>query len=311
MLEDRDYMRQPDYGEPGWRPNFRWRWSWTTILLASYVVVLIAELVTGKFFPHSNLFFGHMVVSEVPGQAGVQLVPGYLALSKEGLESGYVWQLVTYQFMHGGWLHLFFNGWAIYVFGSELERLLGGRRFLTLMFSSGILGGVFQVLTAMLWPGLFGGEVVGASAGAFGLVAAFAMIFPERELTLLLFFIIPVHLRARTLLIVSAVIALLLIVFPITNIANAAHLGGMAMGWFYVKAILKNPALLGTSGEPEFNLFRPLKKITSKVREAGPAEIQESDVDAVLDKISARGIQSLTARERDILEAARKKMAQR
>ena len=309
MLEDRDYMRQPDYEERRWRPSFYWRWSWTTALLASYVVVLIAELITGKFFPNSDLFFGHMVVSNVQGQPGVQLVPGWLALSKEGIENGYLWQLVTYQFMHAGWLHLILNGWAIFVFGTELERLLGGRRFLTLMLVSGAVGGIFQVLTAMLWPGLFGGEVVGASAGAFGLVAAFAMIFPERELTLLLFFVIPVHLRARTLLIVSAVIAVLLIIFPITNIANAAHLGGMAMGWFYVKAILKNPALLGAPGGPGFNLFRPMKKVTSKERETGPEEIQESDVDAVLDKISAKGIQSLTARERALLETARKKMA--
>src|ERR1039458_9899492 len=141
MLEDRDYMRQPEFDEQRWRPNLRLRWSWTLALIAAYAFVLIAELVTARFFPQNNFF------------------NDYLALSKEGVEQGFVWQLVTYQFMHAGWLHWLLNSWAIYVFGRELESMLGGRRFLALVFSSGIVGGVFQVLTAMVWPALFGGGV--------------------------------------------------------------------------------------------------------------------------------------------------------
>src|ERR1019366_4593735 len=242
MLEDRDYMRQPEFDEQRWRPNLRLRWSWTLALIAAYAFVLIAELVTARFFPQNNFF------------------NDYLALSKEGVEQGFVWQLVTYQFMHAGWLHWLLNSWAIYVFGRELESMLGGRRFLALMFSSGIVGGVFQVLTAMVWPALFGGQVVGASACAFGLVAAFAMIFPERELTMLIFFVIPVRLRAKTLLILSAVLAVMGIVFPWDNVANAAHLGGRAMGWFYVRKILKNPALIGADEAAPFVPAKPGKK---------------------------------------------------
>lgn len=232
----------------------------------------------------------------------------YLALSRTGVEHGYVWQLVTYQFLHAGWLHLFFNAWAIYTFGTELELLLGGRRFLALMFAGGIVGGVFQVLTAMVWPGLFDGAVVGASACAFGLVAAFAMLFPERELTMLVLFVIPVRLRAKTLLIFCAVLALMGIIFPWDNVANAAHLGGMAMGWFYVKYILKTPALIGIE---EAQTFAPLAKLKPKSRppeEKSTGEFLESEVDPILDKISAQGIQSLSGRERAILEAARRKM---
>jgi membrane associated rhomboid family serine protease len=308
MIEDRDYMRQPEYEQRHWPPNFRLRWSWTTALLAAYVVVFLAELITPKFFPDSHLFFGHVVRNG----AQLQFVPGDLALSKEGVENGFVWQLVTYQFLHGGWLHLFFNCWAIYIFGRELEYLLGGRRFLGLMFASGIVGGIFQVLTAMVWPELFGGgEIVGASACAFGLVAAFAMIFPERELTMLLFFVIPVRLRAKTLLILSAVLAVAGIVFPWDNVANAAHLGGMAMGWFYVKGILKNPALIDAADEREFAPPRVARKKAAPPAEKSADEFLESEVDPILDKISAHGIQSLTTREREVLEAARKKMAQR
>ena len=290
-------MRQPEFDEQRWRPNLRLRWSWTLALIAAYAFVLIAELVTARFFPQNNFF------------------NDYLALSKEGVEQGFVWQLVTYQFMHAGWLHWLLNSWAIYVFGRELESMLGGRRFLALVFSSGIVGGVFQVLTAMVWPALFGGQVVGASACAFGLVAAFAMIFPERELTMLIFFIIPVRMRAKTLLIFSAVLAVAGIVFSESilggNVANAAHLGGMAMGWFYVKKIMKNPALIDAVEERQIIPPKLVRKKTVLPEEKSAVEFLESEVDPILDKISAHGLHSLTTRERAVLEAARKKMAQR
>lgn len=280
-------MRQPEYGEPWWRPNVRLRWSWTLTLVAAYVVVLLAQKAAEYF--HQDDF-----------------VYNYFALSLDGLAHGYVWQLVTYQFMHAGWVHLILNCWAIVVFGSELERILGARRYLLLTFASGMVGGVFQVLTALAWPSFFSGAVVGASACAFGLVAAFAMILPEHELTMLIFFVIPVRMRAKTLLLLCLVIALMGIIFPMGHIANAAHLGGMAMGWFYIKKIVRNPAFLGMAQEPPDGRAEP-------VREAGRTEdkLEEGDVDAVLDKISARGINSLTTRERAILEAARKRMAQR
>jgi membrane associated rhomboid family serine protease len=214
--------------------------------------------------------------------------------------------------MHVGFLHLFFNGWAIYVFGRELETLLGARKYLALFFASGIVGGVFQVVAALLWPQLFGGSVVGASACAFGLVAAFAMIFPERELTMLIFFFIPVQLRAKTLLLVCAVLAIGGVVFSESvlggHVANAAHLGGMAMGWFFVRKIMQGDWSRLTGK------LRPVPKMETRRPSLEPlpkkpaTNFLEEEVDPILDKISAHGIQSLTPRERDILESARKKM---
>jgi membrane associated rhomboid family serine protease len=292
MLEDRDYMREPDFRGG---PAGGFRWSWTVILIISYVVVLIAELLAFHFYPFS---------------AG-SYVDNYFALSKNGLEHGYVWQLLTYQFMHAGWLHLFFNSWAIYIFGRELESILGSRKYLALMFSSGIVGGVVQVLMAVLLPQFFHGAVVGASAGAFGLVAAFAAMFPEREITMLVFFVIPVTLTAKRLLIVSAVLAVAMNFFPGNNVANAAHLGGMAMGWFFVRNILQGDwsRLMGAfrrSGKSGARAL-PYDQMEKDSSEKTAAE----EVDPILDKISARGIQSLTARERDILESARKKMSRK
>jgi membrane associated rhomboid family serine protease len=290
MLEDRDYMREPDFRG---RPFGRFRWSWTVVLIASYVAVLVAELLAFRF---------------VPGSA--ETVYRYFALSKTGLEHGYVWQLVTYQFMHAGWLHLFFNSWAIFVFGRELESVLGARKFLALMFSSGIIGGVVQVVMAMIAPRIFDGPVVGASAGAFGLVAAFAALFPERELTLLVFFVIPVTLTAKRLLLVSAGLALVGIFFPLNHVANAAHLGGMAMGWFFIRNILQGswPRLGNVFTRSAGRETRPSPR---SVERGTPEKSAAEEVDPILDKISAHGIQSLTPRERDILESARRKMSRK
>ena len=97
-------------------PGFRLTWSATVVLLVVNVAAFILQNVFYRFstFPLDSWF----------------------ALSVGGLRHGFVWQLLTYQFMHGGWLHLLLNCWAIYVFGREVETTLGRGSFLTLYFSS-------------------------------------------------------------------------------------------------------------------------------------------------------------------------------
>ena len=318
MLDDRDYMRRPEYDSSGWRPSIRGRWSWTVILLVAYAVVFLAELAGQQFFPHNMLFQGREILTP----NGPEVIPGYLPLSLEGIEHGYLWQLVTYQFMHAGWMHILLNCWVIYVFGREMEYVLGARKYLALVFSSGIVGGVFQMLAAWAWPQAFGthmehgqliaSSVVGASACGFGLIAAYATMFPQRELTMLLFFFIPIHLRARTLLIICVGIALAGFAFHdffMPHVAHVAHLGGMAMGWFFVCKILQGDwsRLTGAIRPAERREKRPAPRVRVEPAEEIPeGSFMESEVDPILDKISAHGIQSLTARERAILEAARK-----
>jgi membrane associated rhomboid family serine protease len=238
----------------------------------------------------------------------------------EGLKNGFIWQLFTFQFMHAGLLHILANCWAIYVFGRAIEETLGWKKFLILYLSSGVVGGICQVLAALLWPDLFGGPVVGASAGVFGLVAAFAVLFPERELLLLLFFVLPVRLRAKMLLMLSAVLALAGIVFPINHVANAAHLGGMLAGVVFIRQFIQ-----GRGWQWEFPSRRatPRERVSTRARKGWRSatsppdedlstdEFVKSEVDPILDKISRQGIHSLTAREREILEKARERMAKR
>ena len=289
MLEDREYMRQPEYGS---------RVSFTVALLVVNAIIFVLECFTLGYppgFSEGNWF----------------------ALSIEGLKHGFVWQFLTYQFMHANLWHILANSWAIYLFGREIEATLGSWKFLVLYLAGGVVGGVFQVLAALLWPEYFGGPVVGASAGGFGLMAAYATLFPERELTLLF---PPINFHAKTMLIFSAVLALAGIVFPVDHVANAAHLGGMLAGVVFIRQFIQ-----GRGWQWEFPSRRaaPRELVGTRVGKrsfwrsaANPPdedlstdEFVKSEVDPILDKISRQGIQSLTERERQILEKARERMA--
>jgi membrane associated rhomboid family serine protease len=271
------------------------------ILVIVNVAVFFLQAVLQKFTPLGQTDFFYT----------------YLALSLEGLRHGYIWQILSYAFLHAGLMHLVFNLWAIYVFGNEVEQSLGRRSFVALYLGSAIIGAVFQAIAGVMFKD-FAGSTVGASAAAFGLAAAFAMLFPDR--ILLLFFIIPV--RAKYLLVIMGLLTLYGLMFPGGNIAHAAHLGGLLCGLAFVRY-----ARDWTWTLPKFPSRRRIPKLV-KIRSnsnssAWPTKTarsteQEDDedflskeVDPILDKISASGIQSLTERERRILEQARAKMARR
>ncbi len=295
MLEDRDYMRQPAYEH---------RVSFTIAILIVNVAVFLLEMIGWH-----------------TGRAAME--DRYFALSLDGLKSGYVWQLLTFQFMHAGWLHLLCNSLAIYFFGRPVEMAIGGRKFLTLYFVSGIVGGLVQMGFALLFSS-FGDAVVGASAGAFGLVAAFAFMNWDEQMTLLLYYFIPVTLRGRTLLWICIGIAVVGMLLRNSNVANAAHLGGILFGVLYTRQIVQGrwhfPQWIHSprrSAPRELAARRAGRKSVwgssaiPPAEDLTAAEFVQKEVDPILDKISQSGIQSLTAREREILERARSKMNKR
>jgi hypothetical protein len=170
---------------------------------------------------------------------------------------------------------------------------------------------------------------VGASAGVFGLIAAFATRAPDQPITMLVFFILPVTFKAGVLLIIEACITVggilgefLPYPFFHSEIAHAAHLGGMLTGIAWIRwgmmprapfkfwrgfTSADRPSRESVRATPRRNA----KSASRKQEELPPAEFISREVDPILEKISAHGIQSLTARERQILEAARSKMARR
>ena len=172
-----------------------------------------------------------------------------------------------------------------------------------------------------LWFPSFGGAVVGASAGGYGLVAAFAILHWEERFNMLIYFI-PVTMTGKILLAVSLALAFLGILTPNSGVANAAHLGGILTGAYYVRLFIqgqwpgwKFPAR--RSAPRELAAKRAGKgafwhsAADKPPEDLDTDEFLKSEVDPILEKISAHGIHSLTAREREILENARKKMTSR
>jgi membrane associated rhomboid family serine protease len=138
------------------------------------------------------------------------------------------WQLITYSFLHGSLTHLAFNMFALWMFGGELERVWGVRRVAMAYFASVVSGGVAQLLVG----GLFGpgsGPVVGASAGVFGILLAYALVFPNRTIVPL---IPPIPMPARVFVLLYAVLELVLgVTGTQAGVAHFAHLGGLLGGW--------------------------------------------------------------------------------
>lgn len=161
---------------------------------------------------------------------GQWLGDAILGLSSRGMAQGMVWQLVTYQFVHGGLMHLIVNMAGLWFTGPVLENIFGPWRFVRLYLAAGVLGGLMQLI---LSPGP---TLVGASGSVCGLVAAYSALFPEMEITALLFFVIPVRMKAKWLGIgVVATSLFFLITGIMGNIGNAAHIGGALVGYAYVR----------------------------------------------------------------------------
>ncbi len=160
------------------------------------------------------------------------------AMSLEGMRAGHWWQLLTYQFLHGGFIHILFNCLLISVMGKILEAYFGKWRFLGLYILSGVVGGLIELY--VLKRHGTDSLVLGASAGAAGLVASFATLFPFERLKVLLLFVIPVAMSARTLLWLSIVISVVGMTGIIPgNIAHAAHLGGLVFGILATKFLMR------------------------------------------------------------------------
>ena len=212
-------------------------------------------------------------------------------LSIPGLKSGYLWQLVTYLFVHGSPLHILLNMVGLYFMGPETERAIGSRHFLILYFLSGILGGIGWLFIADApWA-----VCIGASGAIFGVIGAFAALFPQQPVTLLVLFVLPVTMKAWVLAVVLAVSELVFLLgTPQHGIAYAAHLAGGVAGYVYALA-----------------LFRGLGGVSRawKVWRRGQP-VSQVELDRILDKIAREGIHSLSRQERKVLEDASREARQ-
>ncbi len=230
-------------------------------------------------------------------------------LSREGIASGMLWQVVTYSFLHGGFWHLFGNMLGLYFFGSEIEQRLGSRRFLLLYLACGALGGLGWLL---LSGGADSGAVcIGASASVFGVLGTFAALYPRRQITLLVFFVLPVTLSTRMLVLIAGGVSLYFLRSDAGGIAHAAHLAGGAAGYVYGLRLARgsygrgggiSSDLARLFGDWRARLRRGQFRVMRDVADDAPVDWQE--VDRILLKVRALGMGGLTRRERDVLDRA-------
>ena len=195
-----------------------------------------------------------------------------------------VWQLGTYLFIHQGFWHLFANMMGLYFLGPETERALGTNRFFALYFLSGILGGLGWALLSPY------GSCVGASGAVFGILGAYAALYPNREMILIFLPFVPIKAWLFVLLL-GAYEFMHTLAGPGGGIANSAHLGGGIAGYIYATVI----------GRPDI-----LHKIKEKFRPKERPPVSRAEIDRILDKAAQQGMHSLTSHERDLLKRAGK-----
>ncbi|MEM9372075.1 MAG: rhomboid family intramembrane serine protease [Planctomycetota bacterium] len=231
----------------------------------------------------------------------------------EGFQRLQVWRLVTFQFLHSPdtIFHILFNMFGMWVFGPMVENALGRKRYLAFYLTCGIGGGLLYLLLNLI--GLIGlnlpgaldvsnaTPLVGASAGVFGVIVACAYIAPEARVQLLF---PPIPLKMKWMAYGYVGLAVFNLLTGGSNAGgDAAHIGGAIAGFFFIR----NPHHLVDFFDV-FNDSRPKSGDAARGRRSRPprkARAASSDeVDRILDKVSRKGIQSLTAREKKILEKA-------
>ncbi len=248
-------------------------------------------------------------------------IAGYLALQNTVFSQPWkLWQLLTYGFLHGGVMHLLFNMWGLYIFGSDVEGIHGKRRFLEFYISTIILSGLIWIGVSQLIGHEQFSQVVGASGGVVGLVIVSVLHNPRRTL---LYWGLPVPAWAIGVVVVGMDAARMFqdvrgIEDP-SRVAYAAHLGGALMGfifystgWTLATPIPTQFSMKGVKqrvNRPKLKIHQPRESSTS-LGDVDDGAL-EAQVDAILAKISEQGQDSLTRKEKKILEAASRKAKER
>jgi membrane associated rhomboid family serine protease len=142
------------------------------------------------------------------------------------------WQVLSYGFMHGGFAHIFFNMFAVYMFGSEVEQLFGAKRYL-IYYLTCVVGAALMHLIVVTTANLPPYPTLGASGGVFGLLLAFGMAYPNRKLMLIF---PPIPMPAWLFVTLYGVLELYLgVTRTMSGVAHFAHLGGMATGFVLIR----------------------------------------------------------------------------
>lgn len=309
---DRDYYRPSGFG----------RFSFFPPVIKNLLII------------NAVVFFLQMILDNISfgGVPGWYWINRYFALNPlTGVDAAgqpynfQVWQLITYQFMHGGFMHIFFNMFALWIFGVELENLFGSRKFLFYYLMCGVGAGLLHVFGSPIFDSI-SAPTIGASGAVYGVLIAFAMMFPNRYVFLLF---PPMPVKAKYLIAFYIIIEFMSVGSE-NYVAHLAHLGGAFFGFAFIMLDRKYHFNIDgmfnsvkntftSSGGSSYNQFRrPKKKAfgNTNVEDAEfyeinsdkkSEEVSEKEIDEILEKISRSGYQNLTEREKKVLFEASKK----
>jgi membrane associated rhomboid family serine protease len=201
------------------------------------------------------------------------------------VERLWVWQLGSYMFLHGNFIHIFFNMLMLWMFGTTIERVWGPRHFLRYYLVCGLGGAVASIFFN------YNNLIVGASGAIFGLYLAYAMMFPDHRIYL--YFLIPV--KAKYLVMGIAAFQLLNGLTGPQGIAYFAHLGGMAAGLLFFKSEVLQRWRFKAGPRRKWRQYMD-------ERQREPRTEEQGNIDSILDKISEKGYENLSEVEKRILD---------
>ncbi|MCF8260769.1 MAG: rhomboid family intramembrane serine protease [Melioribacteraceae bacterium] len=316
--DSRDYYRPSGFGGFSFFPPV------IKNLLIINAVVFFLQLITERIAIEGGIVTIEHYITRyfalIPFLDGKVFIDSYRYLEA----AFFPWQIITYQFLHGDFSHIFFNMFMLWMFGMELENTWGSKKFLVFYLVCGIGGALLQLI-------LSGNQVptIGASGSVFGVMVAFAMFFPNRYI--FLYFLVPVKAKY---LIAFLVLIEFMSVGNMSIVAHLVHLGGALTGLSLVLLDKKYHLNVDgywrnlkdwydswrNSGGSSDNFRKPKKSMWAKptVEEAEYFDINDKqsrsdesysqqEIDKILDKISESGYQNLTEREKRILFEASKK----
>ena len=277
--EDRPYHREDSYDGGGGARSLRFLLPRTRLgiaLIVSNVLIFIIQAVTGPV-------------------AGLSPIVTWGRLSFQGgVAFTQPWRWITYQYIHADGSHLFWNMVGLYFFVPVLEQMWGWKRTILFYTLGGIAAGATFGLMSLVYPT---GGLVGASGSLLSVIGAIAVLAPDMQVLLI---VIPMTMR--TLAILYAVLYLFTIVGD-RNMSDAAHLGGLAFGAAFVAFGSRTRGLW----EGRIAAWKKGRQRRQFDRERD----EQADIDAILAKVSAKGMQSLSWRERRTLKQATERQRQR
>jgi len=213
--------------------------------------------------------------------------------------AGKVWQLLTYMFLHAGFGHILFNMLALWMFGSVLERTWGSKEFIKYYLITGLGGGLCYAVFNMNSPI----PTVGASGAIYGLLTAYAVLFPDS--VIYIWFVIP--LKAKWFALIFGAVAFLASFGQSGSVAHLAHLGGMVVGYVYLKRGRIFPRRFSRS----LTDWKEQREETARLHEEEKLNKTRREVDDLLDKINREGMDSLSPSEQKRLEEASRILRER